>query len=193
MARQRNQPGAPNIQERILREVIGLIARHGADRVTHRLLASAMKMSPGTLTYHFKGRESLIEGAFDLYMSDYSRGLDEALAARPLTSFEEIARFLATMTSLGPEQAELATFECEMIANAQRDPKLKDAVMAWSAQLPRAIGSALEALGHPDAHRTANLLTAICRGAELDVLTRGIRIDETAFRERLISVLRAGI
>ena len=59
MARKRNQPGAPNIQERILREVIGLIARHGADRVTHRLLASALKMSPGTLTYHFKVAERL--------------------------------------------------------------------------------------------------------------------------------------
>lgn len=193
MVRNRKHPGASNVRERILREVISLIARHGADRVTHRLLAKSLKMSPGTLTYHFKGREALIEGAFDLYMSDYSRGLDEALSGRPLTSFEEIARFLATTTSLGPEQAELATFECEMIANAQRDPKLKEAVMAWSAQLPRAIGSALEALGHPDAHRSANLLTAICRGAELDVLTRGVRIDETAFRERLISVLRAGL
>lgn len=193
MVRKRNQPGAPTVRERILREVISLIARHGADRVTHRLLARSLKMSPGTLTYHFKSRELLIERAFNLYMSDYSHGLNEALSARPLNSFEEIARFLTTMTSLGPDQVELATFECEMIANAQRDPKLKEAVMAWSAQLPRAIGSALEALGHPDAHRTANLLTAICRGAELDVLTRGIRIDETAFRERLISVLRAGI
>ncbi|WP_300392525.1 TetR/AcrR family transcriptional regulator [Henriciella sp.] len=180
-------------RERILRAAIGLIAQHGADRVTHRLLASDMQMSPGTLTYHFKTRDELIREAFLLYMEDYGRGLKAALSVRPLTSFDEIARFLTTMTSLGPDQAELAAFEYEMIAKAQRDSDLKQAVTNWSAQLPRAIGAALEALGQPDASRTANLLTAICRGAEVDVLTRGVRIDAVAFRERIMGVLRAGL
>ena len=193
MVRKNADPEAMPVRERILREVISLIALHGADRVTHRLLAKSLAMSPGTLTYHYKSREALVQGAFQLYMADYESGLRGALSSRPLTSLEEIARFLATMTSLGPEQAGLAAFEYEMIANAQRDPGLKTAVTKWSAQLPNAIGSALEALGQPDAGRTANLLTAICRGAEVDVLTRGVRIDETSFRERLLKVLRAGL
>ena len=193
MARKRHQQSVEQVRERILREVISLISKHGADRVTHRLLAKSLSLSPGTLTYHFKRREDLIHGAFDLYMADYSAGLNAALASRPLTSFDDIARFLATLTSLDPAYADLATFEYEMISNAQRDPALKSAVTAWSGQLPKAIASALEALGQPDASRTANLLTAICRGAEVDVLTRSLRIDETAFRERLLSVLRAGL
>lgn len=183
----------PPARERILRAAIGLIAEVGAERVTHRLLAARMKLSPGTLTYHFKSREDLVRQAFLIYMDDYVRGLREALSARPLVSFDEIARFLTTMTSLGPEQADLAVFENELISKAQRDPALRQAVTHWSAQLPQAIASALESIGAPDPTRTANLLTAICRGAEVDVLTRGIRIDATAFRERLLGVLRAGL
>lgn len=181
----------PSARERILRSAISLIAEVGAERVTHRLLAQRMSLSPGTLTYHFKSREDLVQEAFLIYMDDYVRGLNEALSTRPLVSFDEIARFLAMMTSLGPDQADLATFEYEMISKAQRDPVLKQAVIQWSAQLPNAIASALEAIGEPDPSRTANLLTAICRGAEVDVLTRGMRIDATAFRERLHAVLRA--
>ena len=193
MVEANSQTGAGSARDRILRSAIGLIAEVGADRVTHRLLAERMALSPGTLTYHFKSRDMLIRDAFFVYMDDYIRGLNEALSTRPLTSLDEIARFLATMTSLGPDQVELAAFEYEMISKAQRDPELKRAVTKWSTRLPQAIASALEALGQPDASRTANLLTAICRGAEVDVLTRGVRIDATAFKERILSVLRAGL
>ncbi len=183
--------GQGTARENVLRAAIDLIARHGADRLTHRMAAEAAGVSPGTVTYHFETREDLIRQAFGLYIEDYEIGLEGALDARPLTSLEDVTRFLATLTTLSPDAAELARIEYEMITHAQRDDGLRDDVAGWAGLLPARISAVLEGQGIGDARAAAELLIAICRGTEIDVLTRGVEVSPEAFQARLLSVLES--
>ncbi|WP_300378440.1 TetR/AcrR family transcriptional regulator [Henriciella sp.] len=179
-------------RERLLRTVLSLIVRHGAERVTHRLVAEAAELSPGTLTYHFADRDGMIREAFRLYMHDYQCGLDDALAARPLSSPGEIARFLTTLTTLDPSDAELAVLEYELVSLAQRDTEIGDSVRLWAACLPDAVTAALQAHGQANAEEMARVLIAICRGVEAEVLSRKARIFPDELERRLLRIMQTG-
>lgn len=179
-------------RERLLRTVLSLIVKHGAERVTHRLVADAAKLSPGTLTYHFADREGMIREAFYLYMQDYQSGLDDALTNRPLSSLGEIARFLTMLTTLDPADSELAILEYELVSLAQRDSGIRTSVAQWAACLPDAITAALQAHDQADAEEMARVLVSLCRGVEAEVLTRGRPISPETLEARLLCIMRAG-
>ena len=187
------EPSALPARERILRTAISLIAQHGAERVTHRMVAEAAEMSPGTLTYHFADRDGMIREAFKLYIDDYINGLDHALEARPLKSIDDVVSFLTVMTTLDPEDTELAAVEYELVSKANRDPGLREPVATWAASLCNAISAALDAGGHDSPVETANLLVGLTRGTEADVLTRRVRIEDEIFQERVKAVVKARI
>ena len=185
------EAGPEDARKRILRAATELIASHGADRVTHRLAADAAGVSPGTVTYHFTSREDLIREAFDLYSTEYAEGLDEALRLRPLERMEDVPAFLSVLTTLAPEDGNLARFEYEMISQAQRDPALNAAVKLWAGMLPARIAAVLGQFKVERPERTAMLLVQICRGTELDVLTLGLRVPREVFEGRLLALLMA--
>ncbi len=178
-------------RQKILRAAIRLIEERGADNVTHRLVAEAAQVSPGTTTYHFQTREDLIREAFDLYIFDYGDALDRALEIRPLLTLQDTAKFLAAMTALSPDEAGHAQFEYEMVNHARREPALLDRVDTWSRLLETRVGATLISLAMPAPLRTANLVMTVCRGTEFDVLTRNACIDRTVFEARLLAVLIA--
>lgn len=173
----------------MLRAAIDLIGEVGAGQLTHRSVAARSDVSPGTTTYHFATLEDLLRTAFELYMQDYEQGLDQALAARPLMSLEDLAAFLSRMTAQAPEEAEMARFEFEMVMHAQKDAALKTTVARWAGLLEARIRDVLQRLGMPGAEVVASRLINLCRGAEFDVLSRGTFISETAFEARLLHEL----
>lgn len=180
-------------RERVLRAAISLIGEHGPGRVTHRLVAEEAGVSPGTATYHFKTLADLLEQAFLLYIEDYRQALDEALATRPLTSLSDIAQFLARMTMLEAEESELARFEYEMILYARRHAEMKQPVGQWSRMVESRVTKALRAIGYEKAPYYANLAVSLCRGTELDLLSRERDVGEAWMKSRLLSVLTPSV
>ena len=176
-------------RERVLRAAIDLIGEVGAGQLTHRSVAARSEVSPGTTTYHFATLEDLLRAAFELYMQDYEQGLDEALSARPLTSLEDIAAFLSRMTAQAPNEAEMARFEFEMVMHAQKDSELRPKVVRWAGLLEGRLRIVLRRLDIDRAEALASKLINLCRGAEFDVLSRGMFISETAFEARLLAEL----
>ena len=176
-------------REKILRTTIDLVPSHGSDRITHRLVADAASVSPGTVTYHFDSIDTLVREAFRLYMDDYKAGLDAALEARPLMSADDVARFLVTLATTSPETSELARLEYAMVSHAQRDAALLDDVGKWARLLEQRIEEALTDMQAQTPRATANLLLTVCRGTEFDVMTRQVTIDRTTLHQRFLSLI----
>lgn len=172
-------------RERILRAALTIISRNGVDKVTHRAVANAAGVSPGTTTYHFATREDMVREAFALYIADFEKALVETLTQKPLSSQTDIVKFLTAMTSLHPDEGTLASTEYEMVLFAGRDHDMRLRVSAWARTLESWLSDPLEQLGAKRPLEAARLLVALCRGTEFDVLSRRKPMSVDAFANRL--------
>ncbi len=187
MSRNETRRGAA--RDAILQSVQDVIAEHGLDAVTHRSIAEISGVSPGTVTYHFATRESLIDSALENYVAEYQASLNDAVSAQPITGRAALLDFLAQTTALRPDGLSLACIECEMALLAHRTGRLSSALLAWQRAMEPILSSVLEGLGVSRPVETARLMIAICRGTELEVMARRTPVDLAAFRARLESVL----
>lgn len=176
-------------RERLLRAAISLIGEHGPERITHRMVAEEAGLSPGTATYHFKSLKDLTQQAFLLYIEDYGKALDAVLEARPLETNADIAQFLSRMTMLEADDSELARFEYEMILHSCRHTEIKEDVSAWSRMVEKRVVEALRRLGCEKAPYFASLAVSVCRGTELDLLSKHRNVTEEWMRSRIIKIL----
>ena len=188
---QANSAGRGANRERILRAALDVISRIGVDKVTHRAVASLANVSPGTTTYHFDSRESLVREAFGLYITDYEKALVETLTKRPVQARDDFIGFLGGMTTLSPEGAGLASIEYEMILFAGRDAEMRMRVAAWSRTLESWLSDPLEQLGAARPLEAARMLVAICRGSEFEVMSRGQELSREQFSARINTLLDA--
>ena len=178
-------------RERILRAALDIISRNGVDKVTHRAVASLANVSPGTTTYHFASRESLVREAFDLYISDYEKALVEALTRQPVQERSDFIGFLGGMTTLDPADSALAAIEYEMILFSGRDDIMKMRVAAWARTLETWLSDPLERLGAAKPLEAARILVSICRGSEFEVMSRGQPLSREQFSARMNMALDA--
>lgn len=178
-------------RERILRAALQIISQQGVDKVTHRAVASLANVSPGTTTYHFVSREEMVREAFALYVSDFSKGLVEALTHRPISEREELIGFLVQMTNIDPNASELSAIEQEMVLFSTRDQGTKMQVAAWSRSLETWLSDPLESLGASKPLEAARLLVAVCRGSEYEVMSRQQALSPDALKVRIEMVLDA--
>ncbi len=188
---QANSAGRGANRERILRAALDVISRIGVDKVTHRAVASLANVSPGTTTYHFDSRESLVREAFGLYITDYEKALVETLTKRPVQARDDFIGFLGGMTTLSPEGAGLASIEYEMILFAGRDVEMRMRVAAWSRTLESWLSDPLEQLGAARPLEAARMLVAVCRGSEFEVMSRGQELSREQFSARINTLLDA--
>lgn len=188
-------PAAPSgrgaNRERILRAALDVIAKSGVDKVTHRAVASLASVSPGTTTYHFDSRETLVREAFALYIADYEKALVQTLTRHPLKAKDDIVGFLGAMTTLSPDGAGLASIEYEMILFSGRDAEMKMRVAAWSRTLESWLSDPLEQLGAQRPLEAARMLVALCRGSEFEVMSRGRELTREQFTARAEALLSA--
>lgn len=173
----------------ILRSVLDLIAENGVESITHRSAAAKSEVSPGTVTYHFSTRDSLIDAALTQYVSDYQAGLAEAVANQPIVSREQLVAFLVGTTALEPSALRLAVIEAEMALLAQRTGRLAGVLQAWQRSMEPILSDVLETIGIARPVEAARILVALCRGTEFEVMARGVAIDREAFRKRVETVL----
>jgi len=178
-------------RERILRSALEIISESGVDKVTHRAVAALAGVSPGTTTYHFDSRETLVREAFGLYITDYEKALVETLTQHPVSAREDFIGFLGGMTTLSPEGAGLAAIEYEMILFAARDPDMRMRVAAWSRTLESWLSDPLEQLGAQRPLEAARVLVAACRGSEFEVMSRGQGLSKEQFSGRINLLLDA--
>lgn len=57
-------------RERIIHAALELFNLHGEQNITTNHIASHLGMSPGNLYYHFRNKEDIIQGIFELYAED---------------------------------------------------------------------------------------------------------------------------
>lgn len=173
----------------IVRSVLELIAESGIESVTHRSAAAKTGVSPGTVTYHFSTRDSLIDAALTQYVSEYQGGLAEAVANQPITSREDLVRFLVGTTALSPGNLTLSIIEAEMALLAQRTGRLTGVLQAWQRSMEPILSEVLESIGVLRPVEAARTLVAVCRGTEFEVMARGAAIEPDTLRTRLQAVL----
>jgi TetR/AcrR family transcriptional regulator, regulator of biofilm formation and stress response len=176
-------------REDIVRSVLEIIAENGIESVTHRSAASKTGVSPGTVTYHFATRDSLIDAALTQYVSEYQAGLAEAVANQPIASREALIRFLVGTTALAPDHLTLSIIEAEMALLAQRTGRLAGVLQAWQRSMEPILSEVLEAIGVARPVEAARTLVAVCRGTEFEVMARGAEIERETLRARLEAVL----
>ncbi|MCI4645987.1 MAG: TetR/AcrR family transcriptional regulator [Hyphomonadaceae bacterium] len=174
----------------IVRSVLDLIAESGIESVTHRSAAAKTGVSPGTVTYHFASRDSLIDAALTQYVSEYQAGLAEAVANQPITSREALVRFLVGTTALTPDTLTLSIIEAEMALLAQRTGRLAGVLQAWQRSMEPILSEVLEDIGVLRPVEAARSLVAVCRGTEFEVMARGAEIDPETLKARLEAVLK---
>jgi len=191
LSSQANNAGRGANRERILRAALDVISRNGVDKVTHRAVAGLANVSPGTTTYHFDSRETLVREAFALYIADYEKALVATLTEHPLQTRDDIIGFLGGMTTLSPDGAGLASIEYEMILFSGRDTDMKMRVAAWSRTLESWLSDPLEQLGAARPLEAARMLVAICRGSEFEVMSRGQGLTREQFSGRVNTLLNA--
>lgn len=173
----------------ILQSVLDLIAENGIESVTHRSAATKTGVSPGTVTYHFSTRDSLIDAALTQYVSEYQGGLAEAVANQPILSREALVQFLVGTTALRPDQLTLSVIETEMALLAQRTGRLTGVLQAWQRSMEPILSEVLEAIGIARPVEAARTLVAVCRGTEFEVMARGAEIDRETLQSRLEAAL----
>lgn len=173
----------------ILEAVLDLIAESGLETVTHRSAAAKTGVSPGTVTYHFPTRDSLIDAALTQYVSDYQAGLAEAIAAQPVTTQAQLVDFLVTATALQPDHLRLSMIEAEMALLARRTGRLSGVLQAWQRSMEPILSDVLESIGIARPVEAARTLVAICRGTEFEVMARGASIEPDTLRARLRAAL----
>src|SRR5262245_59245399 len=68
----------PTLMRRVVIEVFDLIAAHGVDGASVRLVAKRLGLSTGTLSYHFENKAGLLEAALDYAYREPFDWLDHA-------------------------------------------------------------------------------------------------------------------
>ena len=177
-------------RSQILQAVLDLIAESGLETVTHRSAAAKTGVSPGTVTYHFPTRDSLIDAALTQYVSDYQAGLADAVAKQPIIGADQLVAFLVGTTALEPSALRLSMIEAEMALLAQRTGRLAGTLQAWQRSMEPILSEVLEGAGVSRPVEAARTLVAICRGTEFEVMARGAPIDPQALRSRLLAALK---
>lgn len=173
----------------IVRSVLEIIAENGIESVTHRSAAAKTGVSPGTVTYHFATRDSLIDAALTQYVSEYQAGLAEAVANQPILTRDALIRFLVGTTALQPDHLTLSIIEAEMALLAQRTGRLAGVLQAWQRSMEPILSEVLEAIGIARPVEAARTLVAVCRGTEFEVMARGAEIEPETLKARLEAVL----
>ena len=179
----------------ILRAAIDVIAGHGLDALTHRRVAEAAGVSPGSITHHFASREELVREAFRFHAEHafaFLASIEEELrvsVADPLERVRQFATEIVRREFVHPGE-HIIRAEHEMLVFASTDAELASVVRGWDARLIGAFAPDLEAAGWSRPVEVARTLINLIRGFEIErFLHPGVDADD--FRRRLDVVLVA--
>ncbi len=179
-----------SMRERIVQATLELIATDGVGALTNRRVASAAKVSLGSLTYHFTSQTELLRESLLLYVEEETQRR-QAIAGRLAGQHpsleqvtQEIEHIVAMATDVPQQIAEL-----ELHLQAARDPELRDASLRCFQAHEQIASAALAALGIPEREGNASTLVALMTGLAIRRLAGGGH-DAHGTSEALLGVMR---
>jgi DNA-binding transcriptional regulator YbjK len=181
---------APPRRRSILDAALRVIARDGAEALTHRRVAEEAAVPLGSTTYYFASRDEMLREALGHHAAAAMALLDEVEAKHVPRSVAELVASLVAMVDHEFEDPSRVLVEYELILRAARDAELARLLHDYNRALVDRLAHSLEALGAPKPFDIARTLVALIRAFELERLTRP-DADLDALRQRLLTVAHA--
>jgi len=161
-----------------------VIAREGAEAVTHRSVAAEAGVPLGSTTYWFASRSDLLREALRLYVGEVYASLLAVEAAHLRPTRAGLVDFLVEIARRELEEPASLVLEYELLVRAARDPALAASFREYDRALATRLAEALEKLGAAQPFSAARSLVALVRGFELDALL-GAAPEPEDLRRRL--------
>lgn len=179
----------PPRRRSILEATLRVIARGGADAVTHREVAAEAGVPLGSTTYYFASRDDLLREAFRHHVADVFAFLTGVGDEHPAASVDGLVEFLVEVARRELTDTGKLLVEYELILRAARDPALAREFVAYERALESALAARLEHLGAPQPFDAARTVIALVRGLEIQGLVRAT--DPGELRRRVRPVVAA--
>ena len=182
MSAQKTQTPRPRGQARrdaLLEAVLTIVARTGADAVTHRKVAEVAGLPLASTTYWFSSKEDLLAAALEFAAERdiaelNGRENELADAADPL---EAIAQLILGSLMAGPEQRRASrgslTAAYALWLEGARRPRLRAVAQSWTDCYRQATAELLARAGSSDPDVHARLLVAVADGLLVEQLASG--------------------
>jgi len=143
-------------QQQITETAVSVIAEHGVDGVTHRLVARRSKVSVAATTYYFNTKCDIVTAASDHLLARYEgafRRLADRLRDNPGTS---LAAILRRLVEHGAGKYRLGTLAwCEIILDAHGRPEGALQARRWYDRVTGIWIEIAKLLGEPEPERAA--------------------------------------
>jgi DNA-binding transcriptional regulator YbjK len=157
-------------REEILRAALRLIGERGLHAVTHRDVAAAAGVSPGSTTYHFSSLEDLVTAALELFVEDEVARVEAATAGLAGAGPEQVLDAVAAQIDLTLSRPAEQIAQFELYLEATRQPQLAAAAARCVAAYRRATTAALRSAGAADPEGLAPIALALIDGLLLQQL-----------------------
>jgi AcrR family transcriptional regulator len=184
-------------REQLLAAARRLLAEKGYAHITARDLVAASDTNLASIGYHFGSKAQLLSAAIGEVLAEWTTALATIAMADPTASpIERATTAWAAMLDRMPTQRPLLLSFMEALAQAERDPKLREQ-FAGHYRRCRAQVAALvaESLGRPDAvddprcAAIASFVIAVCDGLAVQCLLDPEQTpDDTTFRSGLAAL-----
>lgn len=177
----RHKPNDPDRPERIARAAIAVVAKHGVERVTHRLVAAEAGVPLGSTTYHYATLDDLLAAAVRIAGQDSTdrvRAWDATLPADADLASElaDQARYVLT------EDREQAVVDYALYVAAMHRPQMRAASLGWDKALEEIFSARCDPL-------TGRLLALAYNG----MILQSLLLDMPPRREDLVTLFRRAI
>ena len=184
-------------REQLLAAARKLLETQGYAHITARDLVAASGTNLASIGYHFGSKAELLAEAIGEVLEEWTTTLATIAMADPTASpIEHATTAWAAMLAQLPTQRPLLLSFMEALAQAERDPKLREQFAGFyrrcRAQVARLVA---ESLGRPDADdplcdAIASFVIAVCDGLAVQSLLDPTRLpDQAAFRAGLAALL----
>ena len=188
-------------REQLLAAARKLLEDKGYAHITARDLVAASGTNLASIGYHFGSKAQLLAEAIGLVLEEWTTTLARIAMADPTAApIERAATAWAAMLAQLPSQRPLLLSFMEALAQAERDPKLREQFAAHyrrcRAQVARLVAESLGHAGRPDAEddplcaAIASFVIAVCDGLAVQSLLDPDRLpDQQAFRAGIAALL----
>ena len=174
----------PDRKERIVESALAVLARDGVAGITHRAIGEAADVPLGSITYHFKTLDDIVQLAFRTHVDKLATRFENRLAACDSKSDLIECVALAITDDLAANPNELAvTFE--LYGDAVRRADTKRITQEWMER-------AEDALAHHFDRATARLIDVVVEGLMVHMSIAQQPISRDAVRALLITAANPG-
>ncbi len=158
----------------LLQTTLRLIAEEGIDAVTHRAVADAAGVSPGSTTYWFASRQDMLRQALEYFARLEIEGLHERLApirGRRLSKTRLVDEFTELLLPQLDDDRWRTVAQYAFMQEAARRPELEAICREWSLAWEDELADLFASLETPSPRLEARMFLAMLDGLLLGQLS----------------------